>query len=85
MSRTFSNRSMSFSESIFRMSHDPFLHHLAHAIGHQSQHERKHGNSGGANGLAMIVLGIMFLPIPFIGIPLLLIGICKAIKGQPAK
>lgn len=60
---------------------NPHLHHFLHALGHQAQHERKQGNTGRANGLLMIGMGIAFMPIPIVGLPLLVMGLCKSAKG----
>ena len=65
----------------FVMSHNSLVHHVVHAISHQSQHERKHGNPGRANGLAMIGMGIVLMPLPIVGVPLLVGGLFKAVKG----
>jgi hypothetical protein len=54
--------------------HGP-LHSVIHVLGHESKKLRKEGKTGKANGLALIAFGIFLLPIPFIGIPLIGIGI----------
>ena len=61
------------------MSND-WKRHLIHAISHSIRHERAHGNVGTANGLGYIALGIILLPIPIIGVPLLITGIWKICK-----
>lgn len=52
------------------------MKHFIHSIGHASQHERAKGNKGKANGLLLIGTGMLFLPVPFIGLPLIIWGIC---------
>jgi hypothetical protein len=56
------------------MSHNP-LQHLLHALGHVSRHEREQGHPKRANGLLLIGFGIVTLPIPIIGLPLIVWGI----------
>jgi len=59
---------------------EDWLKHVVDAIGHTSRHEREHGNHNAANGWLMIGLGILFLPIPIIGLPLIGMGIWKLCK-----
>ena len=54
-----------------------FLNHLSKHLAHAAGHERSHGNRAGANGLAFLAFGVLLLPIPFIGIPLIVIGLRK--------
>ena len=63
------------------MSHDP-IKIFTHAIGHQAAHERAKGNTSVANGLGLVATGFVLLPIPFIGIPLLIWGIIKLCQGS---
>ena len=66
------------------MSHSPMKHFLHH-LSHQASHERAKGNADGANGMALIGLGILLMPIPVIGLPLLVWGIVKLFKNPPSK
>ena len=59
---------------------DNLIHRVAHAVAHQSAHQRKHGDHKAANGLGLIAFGIFTLPIPIIGIPLILMGIWKLMR-----
>jgi hypothetical protein len=58
------------------MSH--MLHKLIHAVGHQAAHQYSHAKRGGlhkrANAYGLIAVGCLLLPIPIIGLPLLLWG-----------
>ena len=45
------------------------------SVGQVAQRERRQGNHGKANGIVMITFGIFLLPIPIIGLPLILYGI----------
>jgi hypothetical protein len=45
-----------------------------------SAQERSKGNSSKANGLALIVMGIVLLPIPFIGLPMIGFGFVMLFK-----
>jgi hypothetical protein len=47
------------------------------AIGHAARKERQKGNHSGATGLMLIGFGIFTLPIPILGIPLIIMGIWK--------
>lgn len=58
------------------MSRDP-LHQVLHGLAHGAQHEYKHGNKKVGAGVGLIVIGIALMPIPFFGIPLILMGIWK--------
>jgi hypothetical protein len=58
------------------MSKDP-LHQILHGLAHGAQHEYRHGNKKVGAGVGLIVAGIALMPIPFIGIPLIIMGICK--------
>lgn len=66
------------------MSHTP-LKHFVHHLSHQASRERAKGNAEGANGMALIGLGIVLMPIPVIGLPLLVWGIVKLCKSPPSK
>lgn len=66
------------------MSHNP-LHHVVHRIGHLSREERAKGNSQKANGLLLVGAGLLFLPVPFIGLPLLIWGICVCCSSGEQK
>jgi hypothetical protein len=57
-----------------------WVKHLVHGIAHGAKHERAHGSPGRAAALTMIGIGIVLLPIPIIGLPLLLAGIWKLFK-----
>lgn len=57
-------------------------HHIMHALGHTIHKEREKGNTETANALGLIGLGIVLLPVPFIGIPLLIWGGVKAFQGS---
>ena len=61
------------------MSND-FFRLLIRGLGNASRQERAHGNHGVADGLVMIGIGIFLLPIPIIGLPLLIMGIWKLFK-----
>lgn len=58
------------------MSFDP-MRSIVQSLGHAARHERKKGNESGATGCALIAFGIFTLPIPILGIPLILMGIWK--------
>ena len=58
---------------------DDWTKHLIRAIGLSAHHARQEGNHGLAGGLTLIGLGIITMPIPFIGLPLLL-GVWKMCK-----
>ena len=58
-------------------------HHMMHALKHQIDREKAKGNTSGANALALIGLGIVLLPVPFIGLPLLIWGIVKSCSSSP--
>ena len=47
------------------------------SLGNAARKERQKGNHTGATGLALIAFGIFTLPIPILGIPLIIMGICK--------
>jgi hypothetical protein len=55
---------------------DP-LNAVIHGIGHAIKAEHKKGNHGKANAWSLIVFGVFLLPLPIIGIPLLIAGIWK--------
>jgi hypothetical protein len=50
---------------------------LLEGLSHAARHEHKKGNHSGGVGLTLIVFGIFTLPIPIIGIPLIVLGIIK--------
>jgi hypothetical protein len=47
------------------------------SLGHAARKERQKGNESGATGFGLIALGIFTLPIPILGIPLIIMGIWK--------
>jgi hypothetical protein len=47
------------------------------SLGHASRQERRKGNYSRANGLALIAFGIFLLPIPVIGVPMMIAGLVK--------
>jgi hypothetical protein len=55
---------------------DP-INALIQAIGVESRRQHKSGNHSKAAGLSLIAFGIFTLPVPIIGIPLILMGIWK--------
>jgi hypothetical protein len=55
-----------------------FLNELTRHLAKHSAHERANGNESKANALACIGFGILFLPIPIIGLPLICYGLYKA-------
>ena len=55
-----------------------FLHGLIHA----AKHERDKGNKERSKGLLLAGLGIIAMPIPFIGLPLLAAGVTKAVRAK---
>jgi hypothetical protein len=55
---------------------DP-IQSLIHAISHEARKQTKQGNHGKATGLALIGFGILTLPVPIIGLPLIALGIWK--------
>lgn len=62
------------------MSHN-ITSHIVHAAAHQAHKERHNGNEKCANALTTFGLSLVLMPIPFIGIPLLirsLIQMCSA-------
>jgi hypothetical protein len=54
-----------------------FIHHLVHAIGHGAKHARDKGEHDKANSLILVGIGIVLLPIPILGVPLLIWGLCR--------
>lgn len=54
-----------------------FLQQVAGCAGKRAVMERQQGKASSANGFAMIAFGILLLPIPVIGIPLIILGIGK--------
>jgi len=54
-----------------------FLNELTRHLAKHSAQERAKGNESKANGLACIVFGILFLPFPLLGLPLLCYGVYK--------
>jgi len=60
---------------------DEWFKHLIHGIFHSSRHELAHGNKKAANGLAMVGIGILLMPLPIVGLPLILMGIWKMCKS----
>jgi hypothetical protein len=46
-------------------------------IGHMARRERKKGNDGKATGWMLIGFGVVTLPVPIIGLPLIIMGIYK--------
>jgi len=63
------------------MSED-FMKHVFEAIGHTARHEREKGNHKKANGWILIGIGILLLPIPIFGLPLIGMGIWKLCKSE---
>jgi len=59
---------------------DPFWRSVFQSIGQSARRERRLGNHDKANGLVLIGLGIFLLPIPIIGIPLMIFGFRKLLK-----
>jgi hypothetical protein len=57
-------------------------HYAAHAVMHaarkQAAAEREKGHPNKASAIMLIGSGLVLLPIPIIGLPLLIWGICKA-------
>jgi len=47
------------------------------SLGNAARKERQKGNHDGATGFMLIAFGIFTLPIPILGIPLIIAGICK--------
>ena len=47
------------------------------SLGNAARKERQKGNENGATGLGLIAFGIFALPIPILGIPLIIMGIWK--------
>lgn len=66
------------------MSHDP-MQHVLHALGHSSRHEREKGHTKRANGLILIGMGLVLLPIPIIGLPLIVWGVCNCFREEDSK
>ncbi len=64
------------------MSHNP-LHNVLHGLAHAAKHERHEGHPERANALCLIGVGVLFLPIPFIGLPMIGYGIYKAFTAGP--
>jgi len=58
------------------MSFD-LMRSAAQATARSAARAHKEGDHGAASGLAMIAFGIFMLPIPIIGIPLIVLGIRK--------
>lgn len=56
------------------------LMQLLFGLSKASAQQREKGNSSKANGLALIVLGIVLLPIPFIGLPMIGFGFVMLFK-----
>ena len=64
------------------MSHNNWFHHILHAVGHQAQHERHNGNTNGANALVLFGVSLLLMPIPFVGIPLMIYAIAKGFSSD---
>jgi hypothetical protein len=58
------------------MPFDP-VRSVIQSLGHAARTERKKGNESGATGLGLTAFGIFALPIPILGIPLIIMGIWK--------
>ena len=54
-----------------------FTQQLIGGIGRQAVVQRQKGNVSGSDGWIMIGLGVLLLPIPIIGIPLLIYGFTR--------
>jgi hypothetical protein len=54
-----------------------FLNELTRHLAKHSAQERANGNESKANAFACIAFGVLFLPIPIIGLPLLCYGLYK--------
>lgn len=63
------------------MSHG-FMHYFSHAIGHQAHEMRKKGQSGKANALLLFCLSFVLMPVPFIGIPMLICSLFKLFSSD---
>jgi hypothetical protein len=59
------------------MSKHNWLNHMLHAVGHQAHHERHAGNTKGANALVLFGVSLLLMPIPIVGIPLMIYSIAK--------
>lgn len=53
------------------------LEQVMHHVAHQAGHARQQGKKDQANAMAMIAFGIFLLPLPIIGVPLLIWGLVK--------
>lgn len=60
------------------MSHSPFLHFM-HSLHHSAERKGQHER---ALGIALIYAGVFLIWIPIIGLPMIGIGIYKAVKRQ---
>ncbi len=56
-------------------------HTFAHAVAHQAHKERHAGNHSRANGLCLMLMGFFLLPVPFVGIPLMVWGFVNALRA----
>jgi hypothetical protein len=55
------------------------------SIGQAARKERLKGNESGATGFGLIAFGVLTLPIPILGIPLILMGIWKLCSKDSAE
>jgi hypothetical protein len=55
-----------------------FLNEITRHLAKHSAQERANGDESKANALACIAFGILLLPIPIIGLPLICYGLYKA-------
>lgn len=55
---------------------------VAHTVGHAVKEQREKGNHNTAAGLALLAMGFFLLPIPIVGIPMMIVGIIKLCKGD---
>jgi hypothetical protein len=63
------------------VSQNHMMNHFIHSACNQARKEKEKGNTATANAIWLFVAGMLFLPIPIIGIPLIIASI---VKGLPA-
>lgn len=56
-------------------------HSFMHALAHQAHKERHKGNHSRANGIWLILLGFFLLPVPIVGVPLMIWGFAQAMEA----
>jgi hypothetical protein len=55
---------------------------VVQGMGRAIRQEHKNGNTNTAGGLTLLVIGFFLLPIPIVGLPMMIWGIIKLCKGD---